>query len=246
MGSLGRRDQAPQGAGRRHAAQQRIHAREAFDRREHQPERLRHHPLERGLHRGETPGGRPQQELEKRIGDAESAIGARIARQIEGRRAVAREIGQREDDQHQRDAVADHVMHAPEEDGAPAVAVQQPELPERMGAIERARELALDRRRERRVVARLGETLLDQVPMEIEVGVFGPDEAVAVRLVARHPLAEAADLRQALGERLRRLLPGDLARERQHAVDVHQVGRVVHPEPGDVDRGERRATLACS
>ncbi len=132
-----------------------------------------------------------------------------------------------------------------EENGPPAMAVQEVELPERVRPIERLREMFLDRRRERRVVAGRRYALLDEVAVEIEVGVVRPHQFSEVGLVARHALAETADLRQALGERLRGLLPGDLARQWENAVDVHQVRRIVHPQPGDVDRGERRALFAA-
>ena len=94
----------------------------------------------------------------------------------------------------------------------------------------------LDRRRERRVVSGRWYALLDEVPVKIEMGVVRPHQFSVVRLVARHALPETADLRQAFGERLGGLLPGDLARQWENAVNVHQVRRIVHPQPGDVDR----------
>ena len=51
-------------------------------------------------------------------------------------RPVAREVGHRQDDQHQGHAVADRMVHPAEENGPPAMAVQKVELPERMRPVE--------------------------------------------------------------------------------------------------------------
>jgi hypothetical protein len=133
------------------------------------------------------------------------------------------------------------VVHADDDRAARPVALDQIEVPERLGRVERGRHQVADELLERALVVGSGEGEVMDVEVGVEVLVLGPvgrpprprlDDALGeAGKAVDHPLHEQLAQRH----RVERLLePG-------HAVDDHQIRRPVHGEPGRI--GGRHGVL---
>ena len=143
-------------------------------------------------------------------------------------------VGQREHHAGQRDAVGDGVVHPHQQCAAAAEALQQVDVPQRLGPVERRGHEIGDDLLERAAVARSGHADTVEVHLRVEVRVVLPAGSAT-----RPPLARAlAEAREVLDDTraedgLRRR-PVQRLVEPQHRVDDHEVGGAVHVQPGRI------------
>ena len=156
--------------------------------------------------------------------------------------AVARPVG-REVEQHAgevdaRDAVDQRVVGLREQGEAAVVqALDEPQLPQRLRAIQALGEHAPGERQQRRFVTGLGQGGVADVVGEVERRVVDPQRPAGLERRDRELLAVAGDEVQArldVGEEL--VEPGRLALEDREPADVHVRVRLLLREEARVDR----------
>ena len=150
-------------------------------------------------------------------------------RGVTRRRGLGRGVEQDGRDVHAGDAVDERVVGLGDEREAPAGhALHEPDLPQRLGAVQALREQAPGEPLERGVVGRLRQRGVADVVVGVEVRVIGPHRPALVErnvgqalAVARHQVQAADDVLDELLQRRRRAL------EDHHRGDVHVRARVV-------------------
>ena len=148
--------------------------------------------------------------------------------------------GLRQGQQHprQRDAVRERVVDAQEHRRALPVAVDEVELPERVGVVERLGEVALDVVLERAVVTRRRQGEPPQVPVEGEVLVVHPPglaEDTGDTGGVRSLVEDRERLDDPAADQLGDLVPVGHSLEEHQRLDDHEVVGSVHVEPDGVD-----------
>ena len=125
-----------------------------------------------------------------------------------------------------------------EEHGATSVPIDEMELPERLGHVERGAHQVADQRLESLLVARRRERHPVQVGVDVEAVVVHPAWRADPEGCLDHLLPEAVEGEQPLLEGCAELARIERFVENQDPGDHHQVGRVLHPEPRRVNAGE--------
>ena len=148
-------------------------------------------------------------------------------------RAVRCHVGHRQQHLDERDAVGVAVVNANDDRAAAVVALDQVELPERPGRIERRPGEPRDERLELLLARGTRQRDVNQVMLDVEV--VGRLPKGAGRRLHR-PLAEAPEPEKPFLDRPSQRARRHSLREREHRADHHQVARMVHPEPSRVDR----------
>ena len=165
------------------------------------------------------------------------------------RRRLGTEVEQHRREVDARDAVDHRVVGLRQQAEAAVVeALDEPHLPQRLGAVELLGEHARAEVHELLVAARRGQRGVAHVVLEVEVGVVGPQRAARVGGREHEPLAVARHHVQAAADRVEEVV---VARDRplgdDERADVHvrhgsllvQERRVDRGQPVEVARGHR-------
>ena len=161
--------------------------------------------------------------------------------QIRALAGLAGGVGERQEHLHQGDAVGIAVVDARNQRRATVIFLDQMELPERLGLVERAGGERADEALQRLLVGATGQRGQSHVPVQVEVFIGLPGHA-AGGFDGFHPetrVVEEAFLDDLLQPRQR-----DRLVEHQHAGDHHRIGRPFHPQPCGIDARHRFAALA--
>ena len=183
-------------------------------------------------HRVEGPAEGPAQAAADLVGPPPAA---RLGRQ---RRRVGDQVGHGQQHVHQRHAVADAVVQAQQHGAALVDALDQVALPERLAEVERRAHQVADHVAQLGRSARLGQRQAVDVGGDVEGAVGHP---VGLRALLAHAVAQA---REAVGharlQRVAQQLEGQGPVEPEDPRHHHEVGGVLHVQPGVVDVAERR------
>ena len=117
-----------------------------------------------------------------------------VGRGLGDARAGLAAVGERQHHARERDAVGDAVMDADEDRAAGAEVVDQIDLPQRAGVVERRRDAVRDEVLERRAVVRRGQRHVMEVQLRVEVRVVLPVRT-GERESVRGALPEAVEAR---------------------------------------------------
>ncbi len=222
-------EQAAEAAGRRGPGQPAPGGAEGLRRIEQQLHALGHDLLGQRADRRQV-----QVVLRRRGEEMEERIGHRRVR-------FGGAVGQREQDEHQRDAVAHAVMEASHHHGPAAVVVEEQEVPHRAVQVELLRDQPFDGLAELRIPPGIRQDDVADVVIEVEIRVGLPVGPPPLR--HHHPPVEARDGEQPASDDLPEPLQAHRLGQDENPIDVHEVRRIVHPQPGEVDAGKRFAAL---
>jgi hypothetical protein len=149
-------------------------------------------------------------------------------------------VAQRQEETGERDAVADGMMEADEEQGAVPRAVDQVEVPQGSLRIQGPTGEIVDQSPQRLFVTGWGHDDPAEVVVEVEVRIRLPHRTLQRETRPDDPLAEAL---VAVDEAALENVPGpveiEVIAELEEPGDDHAVARRVHPQPGGVHVRER-------
>jgi len=131
------------------------------------------------------------------------------------------------------------VVEPGQEDGAALVSSHEVDLPEGHAQVERRAHQVADQLLQLRLAARCRERDAVEMGVEIEVIVIDPARGPDAEASLDHPLPEAVEGKQALVEQGADPAVIEWSLENEHPGHHHQVGRVLHPQPGRVDARQR-------
>src|SRR5689334_8852464 len=114
------------------------------------------------------------------------------------------------------------------------VAIDQVDVPQRLREVERRAHVLADESAQRLVASRRRERDVAHVVVDVELDVVLPVRHAGSGPRPNHALMKATEGREPLVEEGAQALRLDLAVEHEDARHHHQVGRVLHPEPGRV------------
>jgi hypothetical protein len=200
-------------------------------------------PARRGQRRdgAHGPGGRSRRSTSASASSwrPSAAASAPTGARARDRRGSARRRTDR-GDVDAGDAVDERVVGlADDREPVARQALDEPDLPQRLAAVELLGEQPAGEPPELVVAARGGQPRVAQVVAEVEVRVVDPDRAALLERDARQPLAVARDEVQARLQRVEQVVVlGRLALERHDRGDMHVRAGVLDVEEGGVERGE--------
>ena len=149
-------------------------------------------------------------------------------------------VGERQHHPRQRDAVRDAVVHPRDEGRAAPVVVDQVEVPERLGAVQRRRHEVRTSSLQLRRAAGVRQASVVEVAVEVELGVVLPVRTTERERGLHRALAEAHEApHQALLDHAAQARGVERLVEPHDRRDDHEVRRPVHVEPGRVAVGHR-------
>ena len=144
---------------------------------------------------------------------------------------LAADVGEREHHAGQCDPVGDRMVQAHEQRAPDPVALQEVDVPERLGPVERRGHEVGDQLTQRAPVAGRGNAKPVEVAPQVEIRVVLPGRGRARQALGRPPAEAREALHHAFADDLLRCGPVEWLVEPQDGVDDHEVRRAVHVQP---------------